>query len=1271
VTFVDGDFTGTDRFIIERRLGAGSMGAVYLAYDRELESRVALKLLLSVDASSIYRFKKEFRALADVTHPNLVTLHELFSQGDQWFFTMEYVEGKDLLAHVHGRRRRPCDSTPRPISEMPPDDGAGESIDIPVKGLEMLFPSPLESDDRLRAALVQVVEGLLAVHAAGKLHRDLKPENVMVTAEGRAVLLDFGIVVDQQKDIHETLATIIGTPAYMSPEQCRGLDVSEATDWYALGVILYETLTGDVPFDGTPMQVIARKQEVDAVPPREIVSGVPDDLNALCMQLLQRDPLARPGGEAILRALRSKRAASLPVPSEGGPRKVRAAFVGRDAPLRELHVALSVTEAGHPVVALVHGPSGIGKSTLVSRFIEMVADDEQAIVLQGRCYERESVPFKAFDNVIDSLSRYLRRLPAVDAARVLPRDIEALATLFPVLRRVDVVRRNRRPRALPPDPQELRQRAFRALKEMFSRIADLEPLVIYVDDMQWSDVDSAKLLSELVTGNDQPAVMLICVFRSGDAEQSPGLRALLDQVRSNGDLKLHELPVGVLTPEDSYALARTLLGNGPEEEGARKIGFESGGSPHVLTQLVRHVEERRSSGRASPETAKGLISFERVLGQRLGALSTDARTLLELLSVAGRPVPEVMLTLVASFNIDLSTALGELRGHKLVRGVSAHDLRAVEVYHDTIREAVCAGMTVDVLVSWHRRLAASLEASGAVDLEALTDHLLGAGDHERASLYAARAAAQAEDALAFDKAARLYGVAAEHCREPERTRELLRCWADALVAAGRGPAAAHAYVEAAQKAPPDEAAELQALAGVQLLFSGALDAGLALLEGPLPALGVGVPESFEQAAAQAAHMWRELRARGFAFTERAESEVDPRELRRLDLLWGVTRGLLLHEHERPLPLVTRYLYDALDLGEPLRIVRGLALFHVHVDLAFSWLSQLEPSGALDVAEALARRLDQVEGRAIIAFTKGLCVFHHGQIEPALQELRQAEDLYRNHCRGGAFEMRASRTMIAHLTLSIQHQIESPSSREWLREADDRQDRIGSARLRIALATAVLRADDASGSLGLLETAVEAAGGSLSGTTAFAEIASRAQTELYRGNGDGCRACYYRLDEFFTSPLAASPFERASMLLLRARLSIVARAGTGAARELLTQASAAVDEAERLGMPCFASDVQLIRASIAAARCLWPDVMAALDAVLSQPHDPKDPPLPVLCALRAKGQLIGGSEGPRMVFRAEELLAQRGVVHPRRFARLFVPGLEEMAPTLQKVQPTAT
>ncbi len=1256
---MDGDFTGTGRFVIERHLGAGSMGSVYLAHDRQLGSRIALKVLLSVDASGIYRFKNEFRALADVVHPNLVSLHELFSEGDHWFFTMDYVEGKDLLSFVHGARRRTFESTPKPLSEPPASGSSRESFDASVKGLELLFPTPLENEDRLRDTLVQVVEGLLAVHGAGQLHRDLKPENVLVTEQGQVMLLDFGIALEKQQHIHATVGSVMGTPAYMAPEQCRGLGITEAADWYALGVMLYEALTGDVPIDGSPLQIIQRKQEYDPPAPRDVVSGVPADLNTLCMQLLQRDPAARPSGEAVLRALRGKRAASSPAPAEtSSMRRLAPAFVGREAQLAELDAALAATQDGKPTLVLLHGPPGIGKTSLVERFIEKLVDDERAIVLRGRCYERESVPFKAFDNVIDSLSRYLRRLPPVDAARVLPRDIDVLAELFPVLKRVDVVRRTRRPRALPLEPQELRQRAFRAFKEMLSRIADVEPLVLCIDDLQWSDVDSARLLGEVIGGADRPAIMLVCMHRSGDSSRSVGLDAFLGKVDATSDLTVREIAVGVLSAEESLLLARSLLGSETGEEGARTLGFESGGNPQVLTQMVRHVEERRASGKASPETAKGLINFERVIEQRLGGLSNDARTLLELLSVAGRPVPEAMLTLVSSFNISLSSALAELRGKKLVRGVAARDSRAVEVYHDTIREAVTASMPHETLVSWHRRLAAALEASGALDLEALTEHLLGASDCERASLYASRAAAQAESCLAFDKAARLYGIAAEHSPDPERRRELLVRWADALVEAGRGVAAATAYADAAKVAPPAEAMELEARAGAELLFAGQLEPGLALLKEPLTSLGVALPDSFHDAITQASYMWREIRARGFGFVERTPAQVEAAELRRLDLLWGVTRGLLSHEVARPLPLVTRFLIDALEIGEPLRIVRGLVLFHTHVDGPFSRLSKLALSGALDVGEALARRIEQSEARALLALSRGLSMYSDGRVEAALPELVTAEDILRNHCRGGAYEMRTSRMALAHAQFVVHREANPVQLREWLREAGERGDPLSEGRLRQLLAVGSLAADDAKGALVLL---AQASGGvhARSELSAMTGALSQAAVHLYRGDIEACRGCYDALLPTLSEALGTVPFWRACVLMLLARLGLVISAGvSGQDAPRIEQAAKYTRALEALDLPCFMDDVRLLTATVALARRQPAAAKAALEPMVRARVEAGTGSFLHVFAQRAHGQLIGGAEGKDQVARAEELLVRRGVVQPRRFARLILPAFEE-------------
>src|SRR5688572_14938842 len=184
------DFRPPERFQIRNRLGAGGMGVVYEAYDRERQEVVALKRLLVNDAAATYRFKKEFRTLADLSHSNLVTLYELMVEQGQCFFTMELLKGTTFVEFV---RRSKSLSTQR---------AAGPDL------------------ERLESALKQLAEGACALHAAGVVHRDLKPANVMVTAEGRVVILDFGLASEFAPV--ETVVTIekglTGTVAYLAPE---------------------------------------------------------------------------------------------------------------------------------------------------------------------------------------------------------------------------------------------------------------------------------------------------------------------------------------------------------------------------------------------------------------------------------------------------------------------------------------------------------------------------------------------------------------------------------------------------------------------------------------------------------------------------------------------------------------------------------------------------------------------------------------------------------------------------------------------------------------------------------------------------------------------------------------------------------------------------------------------------------------------------------------------------------------------------------------------
>ncbi|HET8934735.1 MAG TPA: serine/threonine-protein kinase, partial [Polyangiales bacterium] len=209
------------RYEIVRELGTGGAGAVYLVRDRETGEQLALKRLQRIDQKSVQRFKREFRSLAHVHHPNLIRLYDLGHAQDGWFLTMEYVQGRSLseelsAAHdVHATRAAANDQS-----------------------------SDAEFVARVIGLFDQLASGVHAIHQAGMLHRDLKPSNVMVASDGRVVVLDFGLVRGIEGDQVTQDGTISGTPAYMAPEQASAEPLSEASDWYAFGVMLYEMLAG-------------------------------------------------------------------------------------------------------------------------------------------------------------------------------------------------------------------------------------------------------------------------------------------------------------------------------------------------------------------------------------------------------------------------------------------------------------------------------------------------------------------------------------------------------------------------------------------------------------------------------------------------------------------------------------------------------------------------------------------------------------------------------------------------------------------------------------------------------------------------------------------------------------------------------------------------------------------------------------------------------------------------------------------------------------------
>ncbi len=383
------------------------------------------------------------------------------------------------------------------------------------------------------------------------LHRDLKPSNVLVTPDGRVVILDFGLITEVQAKpeiaaqeskpaagapssamgrpsaVPETdQGHIVGTVSYMAPEQAAVMPLTPAADWYSFGVMMYQALVGELPFSGTAKEILEMKRTSQVIPPNRRRRGIPGDLSSLCARLLQNDATMRPKYSEIKASL-TQSSASRPVPSqlERSPSS-DPPFVGRDRELSYLRGAYQHVLDGTSCIVLVRGRSGSGKTCLLKRFLDRELHKADAAVLTGRCFEQESVPFKAVDSLVDSLSRYLMSLPSELVVGLQPRDAGPLTLMFPVLRRVDSIAATADTQVLPPDPIELRRRAFGALRQLLFQLGQIRPIVLWIDDLQWGDLDSAELLTELLRGPVLPRLLLLASFRSEDEDVNPCLKAI-------------------------------------------------------------------------------------------------------------------------------------------------------------------------------------------------------------------------------------------------------------------------------------------------------------------------------------------------------------------------------------------------------------------------------------------------------------------------------------------------------------------------------------------------------------------------------------------------------------------------------------------------------------------------------------------------------------------------------------------------------------------------
>lgn len=1147
-----------DRYELVAPLGAGATCEVYRAHDRLRGHDVALKIMPELDAAVLLRFKNEFRALHDIEHPNLVRVHELHEDRGAWFFTMQLVDGVDVVTWV---------------------------------GSDMA---------RARIVLPQIARALHHLHGAQLVHRDIKPTNVLVTPAGTAMVLDFGLVAPMWSPSEG-----LGTPAFMAPEQATG-DIGPAADWYAFGVLVFRLVTGQLPFVGRADDVIARKAERPAPRTREIRPEAPADLAALADALLEREPAARPKGSAVLAAL-GVEAAHAPVTG--------SLVIGRDRELAVLRAAVAA-QAGRGAIAIV-GESGIGKTVLL-RELAQTLEQGGAWVLNGRCWERESVPYKGFDGVMDDLAA---RLEEIDRELVDAGWNALLAGAFPVLRRVRGISDG----AAAPD-REVATRMAMALRWLIAEVAARQPLVILIDDLQWADRDTLVLLRTLLRA---PIPNVVLGYAA---------RQRLDIGEQGTDQVFTLAP---LTERDTATLVELTareLGGELRVEAAR-IAREAGGHPLFARELARHVV---ATGELGP------LSFEDVVRRWTERLDPTDRRIAAILSLANVPLSMEAAALACGPAFFASVAT--LRRAQLVTTSGAGPAMRVEPHHDRIRQIILEALPAAERPALHAAIARAVEATGSPEHGALAYHWREAGEPAAAAAHALRAASQADAALAYHRAAHFYAIA--HALAPSPAIRIRR--AEALAQAGLGVEAAETFLACAREATGAEAIDLRRRAMQQLLLMGHSERALALLDGLMRSLDLPNPK---RPALQVLALVRArlgLQTRRFALPPITQSQPVLAERVALDVLWDAAAGLALVDPLRSFYLHSIGLQRCFRANDGSRLARGLLGEAPYLAAAGRPTRRL--ARCLDLADRVA---EHAQISALPPLARGSVAFLFGRWRECRDRLAECERYLRQDrpklVREG-FGLAHLQDLMRRFQLAAMFYLGDLAPlrarvRELLQDSSDRDDVTSATHLRSGVMAAMSLA------AGDLETAVRnTRDGFLPWRTSrigiphFMDLQARTTIACYLGKGpeayDAVLAAWRGLER---AQLMRAQYVAISLHDTRGRAALAAALRRrGRAREIaLADASRCARHLEATGALWGAGLGASLRAGITLAHGDREGARIEL-ARASTTLDAADMRIHAANARLVRAQLVGDAGDEHAV------LVAAGIVDVPRYARLLLP-----------------
>jgi tetratricopeptide (TPR) repeat protein len=549
--------TTIGRYRLVRRIGAGGMGIVYEAIDMRDDTRVALKVLLphaAEEAEGLLRFKREFRALARLRHPNIVRVFDAGIEEDVPFIAMEFLEGKDVRTHL------------RNISE-------GQ-----------------QRDREMKRCLRQIFGALSHIHARRIVHRDLKPENILVGVDGRVKLMDFGVA--RLLRTPSSSSGLLGTFAYMAPEQVTTGEIDGRSDLYAIGILMYEVLTGGYPFPVEP-PAAALHHHVNTPPElvRHVNPKADHALAELARRLLEKDPLDRlQSAEEAIPFLADGESVSGTEQSVIVPGQLFVPrFVSRQKDLELLEGVASDASAGRGRLILIEGPSGIGKTRLIDELRLRIR--RRTNVLIGQCPRERSQVYAPIQSVLDAIETIASRAPEDVMQRILGRDVALVQAVSPRLAALGG------PASIAHlDPQERKIRMHKAVVGVIGRLALSKSVVLVIEDLQWADTPTLELVWDAArtllaprpdgTNGETVCPVAIVLTRRLLAEGPDHSETLVRRLEEKQFVqKLH------LDPIDDAGVAemlRTMTGAQKPHRGAvEELVGATHGSPMMIQDMVQ------------------------------------------------------------------------------------------------------------------------------------------------------------------------------------------------------------------------------------------------------------------------------------------------------------------------------------------------------------------------------------------------------------------------------------------------------------------------------------------------------------------------------------------------------------------------------------------------------------------------------------------------------------------------------------------------------------